>query len=133
MGNWLARHLLSAGFSVLVHDIDPVKVEALVKEGGKTASAPDAIASEVDVVIMSLPSSSIVNEVVKDSLKLFETVRKGLIVIDATTADPRMSEELAMKLTQKGIEMLDAAISGTSEMCAVSSLSITSWPISDSA
>lgn len=119
MGYSMARHLLSDGFSVVVHDIDPARVQAIVMEGGKKASAPDRIASQVDVIMLSLPSSAVVNEVVSDSLKLFETGRKGLIVIDATTADPRMSEELAAQLRQKGIEMLDATVSGTSEMCAV--------------
>lgn len=119
MGSWLARHLLSAGFSVTVHDIDPARVDAIVKEGGKRAAAPDQIAPQVDVIMMSLPSSPIVDEVVRDSLRLFETGRKGLIVIDASTADPAMSAELALQLRGKGIEMLDATVSGTSEMCAV--------------
>ena len=35
MGSSLARHLLAAGFAVTVHDMDPAKVEAIVKEGGK--------------------------------------------------------------------------------------------------
>jgi len=119
MGHGMAKHLLSAGFSVTVHDIDPARVEAIVKEGAKKTGSPDEIGPRVDVIMLSLPSSSIVNEVVRDSLRLFETGRKGLIVIDATTADPKMSEELAAQLRQKGIEMLDATVSGTSEMCAV--------------
>lgn len=119
MGSSLAKHLLSAGFPVVVHDIDPVKVEAIVKQGGKKAGSPDQIAPQVDVIMLSLPSSPIVNEVVTNSLKLFETGRKGLIVIDATTADPALSTELAAQLRQKGIEMLDATISGTSDMCAI--------------
>lgn len=119
MGSSLAKHLLAAGFPVTVHDIDPAKVEAIVKAGGKKPSSPDRIAAEVDVIIMSLPSSPVVNDVVKNTLKLFESGRKGLIVIDATTADPVMSQELAAQLRAKGIEMLDATISGTSDMCAV--------------
>jgi 2-hydroxy-3-oxopropionate reductase len=119
MGSSLAKHLLSAGFPVVVHDIDPVKVEAIVKQGGKKAGSPDQIAPQVDVIMLSLPSSPVVNEVVTNSLKLFETGRKGLIVIDATTADPALSTELAAQLRQKGIEMLDATISGTSDMCAI--------------
>lgn len=116
MGSSLARHLLAARFSVMVHDTDPAKVEAIVKEGGTKASSPDRIASQADVIMLSLPNSHVVNEVVKDSLKLFETGRKGLIVIDTSTPDPQMSAELAAQLRQKGIEMLDATISGTSEM-----------------
>jgi 3-hydroxyisobutyrate dehydrogenase-like beta-hydroxyacid dehydrogenase len=119
MGGWLARHLLSAGFSVTAHDIDPAKVKAIVQAGGVKAKSPDRIAAQVDVIIMSLPNSTIVNDVVKNSLKLFDTGRKGLIVLDATTADPDMSVELSSQLRQKGIEMLDSTISGTSDMCAV--------------
>jgi 2-hydroxy-3-oxopropionate reductase len=119
MGSSLAKHLLAAGYPVTAHDVDPAKVNAIVKAGGKKASSPDRIAAEVDVIILSLPSSPVVNDVVKNSLKLFETGRKGLIVVDATTADPVMSEELAVQLRAKGIEMLDATISGTSDMCAV--------------
>lgn len=118
MGSSLAKHLLAAGFPVIAHDIDAARMEAIVKEGAKSADSPDRIAAQVDIILLSLPSSHVVNEVVKDSLKLFETGRKGLIVVDASTADPAMSVELAAQLRQKGIEMLDATISGTSEMCA---------------
>ena len=118
MGSSLARHLLAAGFAVTVHDIDPAKVEAVVKEGAKKADSPDRIASQVDVIMMSLPNSHIVNEVAKDTLKLFKTGRNGLIIIDTSTPDPEMSAQLAAQLAQKGIEMLDATISGTSEMFA---------------
>src|SRR5450759_1153232 len=69
MGSSLARHLLAAGFSVTVHDMDPAKVEAIVKEGGKKAASPDQIASQVDVVMLSLPNSHVVNEVVTDTLR----------------------------------------------------------------
>jgi 2-hydroxy-3-oxopropionate reductase len=118
MGSSLARHLLGAGFAVTVHDLDPAKVEAVVKEGARKADSPDRIASQVDVIMLSLPNSHIVNEVVTDTLKLFETGSKGLVVIDTSTPDPEMSAQLAARLRQKGIEMLDATISGTSEMFA---------------
>ena len=118
MGGCLARHLLSAGYSVTAHDMDPAKVEAIVKAGGKAASSPDRIAPQVDAVILSLPDSQVVNQVVRESLKLFETGNKGLVVLDTSTADPANSAELAAQLGQHGIEMLDATISGTSAMCA---------------
>jgi 3-hydroxyisobutyrate dehydrogenase-like beta-hydroxyacid dehydrogenase len=118
MGGWLARHLLSAGFSVTAHDIDPAKVRAIVKAGGRKAKSADRIAGEVDVIILSLPNSTVVNDVVENSLKLFDTGRKGLIVLDATTADPAMSIELSSRLEKKGIDMLDSTVSGTSDMCA---------------
>ncbi len=118
MGHWLARHLLSGGFSVLAHDINPASVEAVVERGAARANSPEEMAAQVDVIMLSLPNSHVVNEVVKGALRLFETGRKGLIVIDTSTPDPEMSAELAAQLRQKGMEMLDATISGTSEMCA---------------
>jgi len=117
MGTSLAKHLMTAGFPVVVHDVDRVKVDALVKLGASRAGAPDQIAREVDVVMMSLPNSHIVNEVV-NQLGLFETGRKELIVIDTSTPDPDMSAALAARLQEHGIAMLDGTISGTSEMFA---------------
>jgi 3-hydroxyisobutyrate dehydrogenase-like beta-hydroxyacid dehydrogenase len=118
MGSGMAKNLLSAGFSVIGYDIDRSHMDALVGKGIQRADSPEGIVPLVDAIILSLPNSHVVNDVVKDSLKLFEKGGKGLILIDTTTADPVMSEELAAKLRAIGIEMLDAAISGTSKMCA---------------
>ena len=118
MGAGMTRNLLSAGFPVLGYDIDPGRMEVLRRAGGKTIGSPDQIAAQVDVILLSLPNSHVVNEVVKSSLKLFDTGRKGLILIDTTTADPILSEALAAQLREKGIEMLDVTVSGTSKMCA---------------
>src|SRR4030042_3747154 len=82
MGAGMTRNLLSAGFPVLGYDIDPGRMEVLRRAGGKTIGSPDQIAAQVDVILLSLPNSHVVNEVVKSSLKLFDTGRKGLILID---------------------------------------------------
>ena len=118
MGSSLAKHLLSAGYPVVVHDLDPAKVAALVNLGAKTARAADEIAAAADVIMLSLPNSYVVNDVLTNSLKLFETGRKGLIVVDTSTPDPDMSVQMAARLRERGIEMLDGTISGTSEMFA---------------
>jgi 2-hydroxy-3-oxopropionate reductase len=118
MGSGMSKNLLAAGFSVLGYDLDQEKMNSLRKEGGQTTDGPDQIPSQVDVILLSLPNSNVVNEVVKSSLKLFDNGRKGLILIDTTTADPILSEELAIALRKSEIEMLDATVSGTSKMCA---------------
>ena len=118
MGSSLARHLLAAGYPVTVHDTDAVKVEALVKLGAKRMSFPESIASEVDVIMLSLPNSHVVNEVVESSLRLMERGRSGQILVDCSTPDPELSIALAVRLRERGIEMLDGTISGTSEMFA---------------
>jgi 3-hydroxyisobutyrate dehydrogenase-like beta-hydroxyacid dehydrogenase len=118
MGSSLAKHLIAAGYSVTVHDSDPAKVDALVKLGARKAAAPQDIALEVDVIMLSLPNSHIVDDVVTNALRLFERGRKGQILVDASTPDPDLSIALASRLREKGIEMLDGTISGTSEMFA---------------
>lgn len=119
MGGWFARHLVAAGFPVVVHDLDPAKVEALVEAGARRAAAPEAIAHEADVILLSLPDSRVVDEVVRHTLKIFDSGRKGLVVLDASTADPALSRALALELARAGIAMLDATVSGTSEMARV--------------
>ncbi len=118
MGSGMAGNLLAAGYPVIGYDVDKGRVDAFVGKGGRKAASPEDIPPEADAIILSLPNSSVVNDVVGDSLKLFETGREGLILIDTTTADPVMSAELAARLRAKGIDMLDATISGTSKMCA---------------
>ena len=112
MGKVMAGNLVSAGFRVTGFDVDQAKIDAFVKAGGEGIGAPDRLAAQVDVIMMSLPNSHVVDDAVKKTLRLFETGRKGLILIDMTTADPMMSEALATEMRGKGMEMLDATISG---------------------
>lgn len=118
MGNSLAKHLIDAGHRVIVHDVDATKVEALVRQGGMAAGSPERIADEAAVILLSLPNSHVVDEVLTRTLKVFETGRKGLVVVDTSTADPDMSAAMAERLRERGIAMLDGTVSGTSEMFA---------------
>ena len=119
MGSSMSKHLLEAGFPVIVHDPDAARVAAAVKLGAKTVAAVDQIAGQVDVLMFSLPNSKIVDEVVRNQLKLFQNAKPGLIVLDTTTADPEQSAALAAELATVGVRFLDCTVSGTSEMCAV--------------
>jgi len=118
MGSGMVRNLLSSGFSVIGFDIEPASIAAIVEMGAEGCKDPADLIDKVDVIMLSLPNSHVVNDVVASGLKLFEGGKKGLVLIDTTTADPLMSAELAGRLREKGIEMLDATISGTSKMCA---------------
>lgn len=118
MGSGMVKNLLSGGYSVIGYDNEKSKIDKCIEMGGAGTNNPEDLAAKVDVIFLSLPNSHVVDDVVKNALKLFETGRKGLVLIDTTTADPLMSEQLAEKLNVKGIEMLDATISGTSKMCA---------------
>jgi 3-hydroxyisobutyrate dehydrogenase-like beta-hydroxyacid dehydrogenase len=118
MGGAMAKNLLAAGYEVVGYDVDPAKAQAIVDAGGRTAP-PDRIAHDVDAIMLSLPSSRIVDDVVRSGIRIGERRREGLVIVDASTADPELSSALARDLRAQGIEMLDATVSGTSEMCAV--------------
>jgi 3-hydroxyisobutyrate dehydrogenase-like beta-hydroxyacid dehydrogenase len=118
MGGAMAKNLLAAGYEVVGYDVEPAKVQAIVDAGGTTAP-PHRMPHEVEAIMLSLPSSQIVNDVVRNTMQIADTGREGLIIVDASTADPELSSALARDLRAKGIEMLDATVSGTSEMCAV--------------
>lgn len=118
MGGGMVRNLLSDGFEVIGYDADPSKIPPFIAAGGQEIKKPEEIAGQVDIVMLSLPNSDVVEDVVRNTLKLFDGHAEGLILIDTTTADPIKSEALASQLREKGIEMLDATISGTSTMCA---------------
>ena len=124
MGSGMARNLLAAGFPLVGYDIDGTKVQAVVRSGGGAIARPQDLPAAVDVIITSLPNSQIVREVVVESLGLFQAGRPGLVLIDTTTADPMRSEALAGELSARGMEMLDATLSGTSSMCAVREITV---------
>lgn len=118
MGGGMARNLVNAGFHVTGYDLDSEKVADFISDGGNKTDDPGTLAAQVDVIILSLPNSNIVNDVVQNTLRLNETGPENLILIDTTTADPGMSKGLATQLQNRGIAMLDATISGTPKMCA---------------
>ena len=118
MGSGMARNLIKAGFDVTGYDLDSKKIAAFTEAGGHTPESLKIMTNHMDVIILSLPNSNVVNEVVYETLKLDQTGPENLILIDTTTADPGMSKILASQLQNRGIAMLDATISGTPNMCA---------------
>jgi len=117
MGGAMVKNLLAAGYPVIGHDIDKEKAAEASAAGAEIIQDPETLSNRVEVIMLSLPNSTAVDDVVNNGLKLFETTRRGLILIDTTTADPNMSRQLAEQLRESEIEMLDATISGTSKMC----------------
>ena len=118
MGSGMAHNLIKSDFRVIGFDLDSNKVAAFAAAGGQKSENPETMPAQVDVIILSLPNSHVVNEVVYKTLRLNESNRGNLILIDTTTADPEMSKTLASQLLNSNIAMLDATISGTSKMCA---------------
>jgi 3-hydroxyisobutyrate dehydrogenase len=109
MGRPMAGHLLAAGYDVVACDLDPERAAAL---GGKSASTPVQAARNADASILSLPSPAAVEEVTLGRSGLIDGLGAGSVVIDMSTSPPSLARMLGARLAERGIEFLDAPVSG---------------------
>lgn len=112
MGRPMSKNLLKAGYEVVVCDVVPAAVDEVVAAGAKAAATPKAVAEQTEVIITMLPDSPQVKQVVLGENGVIEGAKKGAIVVDMSSIAPLVSREVAQKLAEKGIEMLDAPVSG---------------------
>jgi 2-hydroxy-3-oxopropionate reductase len=112
MGKSIARNIMKAGFSLVVHNRSRSAVMELVAEGAREASSPAEVSAQVDVVFTNLPDSPDVEKVALGSQGVIEGAHPGLIFIDNSTIKPGTARLVAEKLAEKGIRSLDAPVSG---------------------
>ena len=109
MGGRISRRLLDAGRSLTAFDVDAVKLHAV-----SVPAAPSlaALLRESDVLLLSLPDSSVVEAVVQGEGGVAASCRAGQIVVDLSTAAPSSSVALHDRLLEQGVEFLDVGVSG---------------------
>jgi 2-hydroxy-3-oxopropionate reductase len=112
MGKPMAMNLLKAGYALTVYDIMPEKVKALVAAGAKAGTSSKEVAQQSEIVITMLPNSPHVREAVLGAAGVLEGAKSGTILIDMSSIAPLASKEIAQKVAQKGVAMLDAPVSG---------------------
>ena len=112
MGRPMARNLMKAGYSLVVHNRSRAAVEELTKEGAKAADSPQAVAAQTEIVITMLPDSPDVELVYAGERGVFGGARKGMLLIDMSSISPVVARKLAREAAGKGAEMLDAPVSG---------------------
>jgi len=112
MGKPMAKNLAKAGYELVVNDYNKAAVEELAALGAEVCSSNKEIAEKADVVITMLPNSPHVKEVALGEGGLVEGAHAGLTLIDMSSIAPLASREIAEKLAEKGVEMLDAPVSG---------------------
>ncbi|KYD32758.1 2-hydroxy-3-oxopropionate reductase [Parageobacillus toebii] len=112
MGKPMVRNLLKHGYRVTVFDINNEAVREIVSEGAIAANSPKEVAQNSNVIFTMLPNSEHVKSVILDKNGIIEGAKKGSIVVDMSSISPIVSKELAQILESKGIDMLDAPVSG---------------------
>jgi len=112
MGNAYALNLLKAGHQVLVYDLDPKAAQNLVAQGAILSASPAEMAPQAEFVLTSLPKNEIVEETIIGPKGLLPKLNRGSIVIDLSTTLPKTTKAIAEALAGKGIDFLDAPVSG---------------------
>lgn len=112
MGKSMARNILKAGFPLVVHNRSRASVNELVAEGAREAFSPAEVASRTDIVFTNLPDSPDVEKVVLGPDGIIEGVHDGQVYVDNSTIKPAVARKIAGILAGKGVEALDAPVSG---------------------
>ena len=107
----MCRRLLESGYDVLAYDANPEAVSRLEDTPAEPADSLKALAA-ADVVLLSLPGSDVVEEVVLGEGGLSEGLSSGKVLIDTSSSRPSSTRDLAEKLAESGVGMLDAPVSG---------------------
>ena len=107
----MCRRLLESGYEVLAYDANPGAVSRLEDTPAEPADSLKVLAA-ADVVLLSLPGSDVVEEVVLGEGGLAEGLSSGKVLIDTSSSRPSSTRDLAKKLAESGVEMLDAPVSG---------------------
>ncbi len=112
MGKPIAKNILKSGFPLIVHNRSKAAVEELVKLGAKSAASPSEVAANVDVVFTNLPDTPDVELVSLGKKGIIKGAYAGLVCVDNSTIKPAAARMIANTFSEKGIEFLDAPVSG---------------------
>jgi 2-hydroxy-3-oxopropionate reductase len=112
MGKPMARNLIKAGYSLVVHNRSRAAVEELIKDGAQAAGNPKEVAERSDVIITVLPDSPDVELVYTSDQGVFARAKPGMLLIDMSTISPIVARKLAASAQDRGCDMLDAPVSG---------------------
>jgi 3-hydroxyisobutyrate dehydrogenase-like beta-hydroxyacid dehydrogenase len=113
MGRPIARRLLEAGFKLAVYDRDRTKAEQLIPYSGSVAQNLRELSSTCNIVLSCLPSDAAVLDTYKGPDGVFAHALPGSVVIEMSTVYPETSQELSRLGAERGVEVLDVTISGS--------------------
>ena len=112
MGGPMARNLLAAGHDVVAFSRTRASVDDIAADGATAAGSAREVAGQAGVVILMLPDSPQVREVLDGDDGLLAGAREGTLVIDMSTISPVVTREIAAECAERGIGWVDAPVSG---------------------
>ena len=124
MGRGMALSLKRGGYTVLGFDAAPAVAGKLEAEGVAACASIAEITRESDVLILSLPTSAIVEEVVLGEGGVAANAKPGLIVVDTTTAEPNSTRKVAAALSEVKVGFVDGPVSGGPKGAATATMTM---------
>jgi 3-hydroxyisobutyrate dehydrogenase-like beta-hydroxyacid dehydrogenase len=124
MGGCMAANILNAGHAVIAHDIDRVKVDALVAKGAIAASSPAEIGGQAARTVTMVETTAQTEDVLFGTSGLTQTAKPGHAVAMMSTIDPTATKNFHATLAEERISMVDAPVSGGTPRAASGELSI---------
>ena len=112
MGKPMARNLLNAGYHLTVYSRQPGPAEDLGGNGASKASSSAEVAQRSEIIITMLPDSADSESAILGEKGVLEGAREGSVIIDMSSIEPLVSRKIAVEASTKGVEMLDAPVSG---------------------
>lgn len=128
MGRQMARNLIAGGHAMAVFARRATSAQPLVDVGATFCASPAAVAEQSDVIFTMVTGTSDVQQVVlggdEPGTGIVDGARPGSLVIDMSTIDPTATRAMAKVLAARGVDMLDAPVSGGPQGAADASLTI---------
>lgn len=124
MGMPMARNLIRAGFEVAVYNRTISKAETLAGEGAKKIDSPRELAKVSSVVITIVSDTPDVENLILGENGIIESIKPDSVIIDMSTISPQATREIAIRLREKNVHMLDAPVSGGEQGAIDGTLSI---------
>jgi 3-hydroxyisobutyrate dehydrogenase len=112
MGSSMCGHLLDAGYPATVYSRTRARAEPLLEKGATWADSPAAVAAASDVVFTMLGFPVDVRDVVLGPNGVLSGARRGSVLVDTTTSEPALAEEIHQAAQERGATSIDAPVSG---------------------
>ena len=124
MGRPMALNLLRAGYTVRVWARRSESMQPLIEAGATACSSPADAASGADIIITNVSDTIDVEQVILGDSGVIEGAASGSVVVDMSTISPSVTRDIAARLAEGGVEMLDAPVSGGEKGAIDGTLSI---------
>lgn len=112
MGKPMSKNLIKAGHKLVVYDLVAAAVDEVVAADAARGASSKDVAAQSDVIITMLPDGPEVQQVVLGREGVLEGARSGSIVVDMSSVSPLVSQKVAAACAERGVEFLDAPVSG---------------------